>query len=96
MRRNDGVKLPKIVLRKFSGDPLDWKSFKEIFEAAVHSSDSISNIEKFTNLKTYLDKSALQAIEGFPLKNENYAAAWQLLDEMYRNEQLTVLVISTI
>ena len=23
-RRNDGVKLPKIVLRKFIGDPLDW------------------------------------------------------------------------
>ena len=60
-RRNDGVKLPKIVLRKFIGDPLDWKSFKETFEAAVHSSDSISNIEKFTYLKTYLDKSALQA-----------------------------------
>ena len=59
--RNDGVKLPRIVLRKSSGDPLDWKSFKETFEAAVHSSDSISNIEKFTYLKTYLDKSALQA-----------------------------------
>ena len=74
-RRNDGVKLPKIVLRKFSGDPLDWKSFKETFEGAVHSSDIISNIEKFTYLKTYLDKSALQAIEEFPLTNENYAAA---------------------
>ena len=72
------------------------ESFNETFGAAVHSSDSISKIEKFTYLKTYLDKSALQAIEGFPLKNENYAAAWQLLDEMYRNEQLTVLVISTI
>ena len=80
-RRNDGVKLPKIVLRKFSGDPLDWKSFKETFEAAVYSSDSISNIEKFTYLKTYLDKSALQAIEGFPLKNENYTATWELLDQ---------------
>ena len=39
-RRNDGVKLPKIVLRRFSGDPLDWKSFKETFEAALHSSGS--------------------------------------------------------
>ena len=66
-------------------DPLDWKSFKEKFEAAVHGSDSISNIEKFTYLKTYLDKSALQAIEGFTLTNENYTAAWQLLDERYRN-----------
>ena len=61
-RQNGGVKLPKIVLRKFSGDSLDWKSFKETFEAAVHSSDSISNIDKFTYSKTYLGKSALQAI----------------------------------
>ena len=89
-RRNDGVKLPKIVLRKFSGDPLDWKSFKETFEAAVHSSGSISNIEKFTYLKTYLDKSTLQAIEVFPLTNENYTAAWQLLHERYGNEQLII------
>ena len=89
-RRNDGVKLLKIVLRKFSGDRLDWISFKETFEAAVHSSDSISNIEKFTYLKTYLDKSSLQAIEGFPLMNENYAAAWQLLDKRYGNEQLII------
>ena len=89
-RRNDGVKLPKIMLRKFSGDLLDWKSFKETFEAAAHSSDSISNIEKFTYLKTYLDKSALQATEGFPLTNANYAAAWQLLDERYGNEQLII------
>ena len=49
-RRNEGVKLPKTVLRKFSGDTLDWRSFKETFEASVHSSDSISNIEKFTHL----------------------------------------------
>ena len=41
-------------------------------------------------MKTYLDKSALQAIEGFPLTDENYTVAWQLLDERYRNEQLII------
>ena len=71
----DEVKLPKIVLRKIIGDPLDWKSFKETFEAAVHGSDCINNTEKFSYLKTYLDKSVLQAIERFPLTNENYTAA---------------------
>ena len=28
-KRNHGVNLPKIVLKTFSGDPLDWKSFNE-------------------------------------------------------------------
>ena len=41
-------------------------------------------------MKTYLDKSALQAIEGFPLTDENYTVAWQLLDERYGNEQLII------
>ena len=48
-RRNDRVKLMKIVLIKFNGDPLDWKFFK----AAVHGNDSISNTEKFAYLKRY-------------------------------------------
>ena len=41
-------------------------------------------------MKTYLDKSALQATEGFSLANENYTVAWQLLDERYGNEQLII------
>ena len=63
-KRNDGVKLPKINLKTFSGEPLDWISFKETFEAAVHNNESITNIEKVTYLKTYLDKFALQAIQA--------------------------------
>ena len=27
-KRNNGVKLPKITLKTFSSDPLNWKSFK--------------------------------------------------------------------
>ena len=42
----DGVRLPKIVLKTFSGDPLEWKSFKETFEAAVDNNKNISNVEK--------------------------------------------------
>ena len=79
--------MPKITLKTFSGDHLDWKSFKETLEAAVHNNESITNIEKITCLKTYLGKSALQAIEGFPLTSEYYTGAWNLLNDRYRNEQ---------
>ena len=89
-KRNDGLKLPKTTLKTFSGDPLDWKSFKETFEAAEHNNESITNIEKITYLKTYLDKSALQAIEGFSPTNENYTEAWNLLNDRYGNEQYII------
>ena len=86
-KRNGGVKLSKITLKTFSGDPLDWKSFKGTFEGAVHNNESITNIEKFTYLKTDLDKSALQAIEGLLLTSENYTGPWNLLSDRYGNEQ---------
>ena len=82
-KRNGGVKLSKITLKTFSGYPLDWKSFKGTFEAAVHNNESITNIEKFTYLKTDLDKSAFQAIEGLPLTSENYTGPWNLLNDRY-------------
>ena len=89
-KRNDGVKLSKITLKSFSGNPLDWKSFKGTFEVAVHNNESITNIEKFTYLKTDLDKSALQEIEGLPLTSENYTGPWNLLNDRYGNEQYII------
>ena len=67
-----------------------WKSFKETFEAAVHRRTDLTNIEKFTYLRSLLDKTALQAIEGFFLTAENYTAAWRLLNERFGNEQISI------
>ena len=66
VRPNDGVKLRKTVLRKFIGDPLDWKSFKETFKAAVHSSDRFSNIEKLPIWKRILTNQRYKQLKGFP------------------------------
>ena len=59
---------------------------KKTFETAGHNNESITNIEKFTYLKTYLDKSALQATEGFPLTSKNYTEAWNLLNDRFGNK----------
>ena len=42
------VKLPKNEIKCFSGDYTFWKSFKETFEATVHSRTGV------TNRKTYI------------------------------------------
>ena len=67
-----------------------WKSFKETFEAVVHRRTDLTNIEKFTYLRSLLDKTALQAIERFFLTAENYTAAWRLLNERFGNEQISI------
>ena len=86
----DAVKLPKIEIKYFYGDYTCWKSFKETFEATVHRRTDLTNIEKFTYLRSLLNKTASQAIEGFPLTADNYAAAWKLLNERFGNEQIII------
>ena len=41
------AKLPKLTLRKFSGDPKSWQPFWDSFEAAVHNNSSLSKIDKW-------------------------------------------------
>ena len=66
-----GVKLPKIKIKVFDGDAVNWKTFIEAFDATVHARSDISSIEKFTYLRGYLTGSALQTIEGMPLTSDN-------------------------
>lgn len=83
-----GVKLPKLTLKKFCGDPLCWQQFYDSFEAAVNMNDSISDVEKFTYLRSYVEGEAEKCIEGISLTNKNYKHALKLLSERYGNPQL--------
>ena len=39
-----GVKLPKILIKKFSGDPISWQQFEETFDATITKNENISDI----------------------------------------------------
>ena len=39
---------------------------------------------------SFLDKTASQVLEEFPLTVENYTAAWRLLYERFQNEQIII------
>ena len=42
------------MLKKFPGDPLEWITFQEIYEAAIGQNESLSEVKKFTCLRGYL------------------------------------------
>ena len=48
------------------------ETFQETYQAAIGQNESLSEVEKFTYLRGYLQGTAFQAIEGFPLTSENY------------------------
>ena len=84
------VKLPKLEIVKFKGDYTKWQSFIESFKAAIHSSATLSNIDKFSYLRCYVARDAFNTIEGLSLTNDNYIKALELLEDRYVNKQAII------
>ena len=42
------AKLPKLELKKFHGNPIEWYPFWESFESAVHKNSNLSGVDKST------------------------------------------------
>ena len=86
-RSSDRVKLPKLVLRPFSGDITTWTTFWESYESAVHRSRDLSNIDKFNYLNSLLTGAACEAIAGLSLTSANYEEAIAILKKRFGNSQ---------
>ena len=84
------VRLPKLEIKKFGGEPTEWTQFYETFQTAIHSNKHISDVEKFTYLKGYLTNEAAASINGFSLTTNNYEKALELLKDRFGNEKLIV------
>ncbi len=76
-------RLPKLSLPIFSGNPLEWQSFWDSFDTAVHRNPTLTGIQRFNYLKAQLMGEALQTIAGFPLTNNNYDQAVNLLKDRF-------------
>ena len=85
------INLPKLVLKKLSGNPIMQQQFHDTFEAAIDKNENLSNLRKFTYLQGYLEGPALKCIEGMTLSNRNYIQALKHLKDRYRNPQLITL-----
>ena len=82
------MKLPKLEIKRFGGDPKEYKSFKDSFEIAVYQRSNIAEVEKFTYLKSLLTGEASRAVKGLAVTTENYEGVLQVLDERYSNVQI--------
>ena len=41
------TKLPKLVLKKFNGQPIAWQEFYDAFDSSVHKNPSLSDVDRF-------------------------------------------------
>ncbi|KAK0140453.1 hypothetical protein N1851_022575 [Merluccius polli] len=58
------VKLPKLVIEKYSGEISQWQEFWSQYETAIHENDALCKKEKFTDLKSYLTGAAARTVAG--------------------------------
>ena len=61
------VKLPKLTLPHFSGNPTRWTTFWDSYELAIHGNDELSEVDKFNYLRSLLEGSAFEVVRGLTL-----------------------------
>ncbi|OXA42259.1 hypothetical protein Fcan01_22707 [Folsomia candida] len=81
------MRLPKFEIQQFHGECLDWTTFKDTFEAAIHTNPSLSKVQKFTYLKSLLKGEAARFTADLTLTEANYDLAWIQLHERYQNRR---------
>ena len=83
-------KLPKLVFPPFDGNTLNWTTFWDQFEPSIHSKRGISDINKFSYLRSFLAPVASETISGLTLSSQNYSEAINLLKNRNGNPQTLI------
>ena len=81
--------LPKLKLAEFSGDPLEWPEWSQLFQATVHAAN-IDDSVKMNHLKTMVTGKAKEAIAGLGYTAEMYNVAWNVLVRNFGEPQMVV------
>ena len=81
--------LPKLKLAEFSGDPLEWPEWSQLFQATVHASNMDDSV-KMNHLKTMVIGKAKEAIAGLGYTAEMYNVAWNVLVRNFGKPQMVV------
>ncbi|UYV82365.1 hypothetical protein LAZ67_21001798 [Cordylochernes scorpioides] len=84
-------KLPKIEMRKFDGELINWLPFWAQFEK-IHEDNELHDADKFHYLVQSMQSNtrARELIESYPQTAENYANAVQALKQRYGQKDLLV------
>ena len=81
--------LPKPKLAEFSGDPLEWPEWSQLFQATVHAAN-IDDSVKMNHLKTMVTGKVKEAIAGLGYTAEMYNVAWNVLVRNSGKPQMVV------
>lgn len=81
------VKLPKLELMEFCGEPIKWPIFYESFRRTIHENCELSDHERVQYLINKLSGRALSACSGIVPNADNYRTIWSTLIDMYEDKR---------
>ena len=84
------VKLPKLEIASFDGDPKKYTAFRDSFDSSIDSNDTLSDVQKLLYLKGLLKGEALNSIEGLQMTNENYREAKEIIRKRFGDKRLLI------
>ena len=77
------LRLPKLELKSFDGNMMNWMEFWDSFERNIHLNSSLCDVDKMSYLKASLKGTASYAIADLRTTGDNYAPAVDILKEKY-------------
>ena len=81
------IRLPKLDLVGFSGDPIQWPIFYESFKSTIHDNPDLTDNERVQYLIGKLSGRALSVCTGIAPNADNYKMIWKLLIEKYEDKR---------
>ena len=84
------VKIPKLQIGRFSGDPKQYRAFRDAFDLVANRNNDLTDVEKFTYLRSYLTGDALRLQVGLALIISNYRVALELLERRFGTKQVII------
>ena len=88
--RPGNARLPKLVIKKFGIEACNRIEFWDTFVSAVHNNEDLSDIERFSYLRTLLEGPAYSMVAGLALTSANYEKAVDLLKQCFRQKQVII------
>ena len=84
------MKLPKIVLKRFDGNPTNFQNFWDSYNTSIHENEDISDVNKMAYLFGLLKGSAYSAVKGFTMTCGNCKEVIDVLHECFGSKDLII------
>ena len=87
-RNIQNINLPKLDLRSFSGNYLDWISFFDRFKGVVIDNDQLTNSLRLRYLKSAVEGEASKMLTSITVTDDNFDVAMEISHNQYDNKRL--------